>query len=131
MNASKVSRTTTLELLVKFSATFSSVILSYHTVFFFFFFNHTVFNSFHEGKDWSLPYLLALSTIFFFFLIWLHWVLGKARGIFVVVCMIFSCSMWDLVPWPGIEPWTPAFGAWSITTGPPEKSHNILNMVKS
>ena len=101
------------------------------TLFFFFFFNHTVFNSFHEGKDWSLPYLLALSTIFFFFLIWLHWVLGKARGIFVVVCMIFSCSMWDLVPWPGIEPWTPAFGAWSITTGPPEKSHNILNMVKS
>ena len=22
----------------------------------------------------------------------------------------FSCSMWNLVPWPGIEPWPPALG---------------------
>ena len=26
----------------------------------------------------------------------------------------FSCSMWDLVPWPGTELGTPAFGAWSL-----------------
>ena len=26
-----------------------------------------------------------------------------------------SCSMWDLVPWPGIEPGSPALGAWSIS----------------
>ena len=28
---------------------------------------------------------------------------------------IFSCSMWDLVPWPGIEPRHPALGAWSCS----------------
>ena len=26
----------------------------------------------------------------------------------------FSCDLWDLVPWPGIEPWPPALGAWSL-----------------
>ena len=28
---------------------------------------------------------------------------------------ILSCSMWDLVPWPGIEPRTPALGAQSLS----------------
>ena len=26
-----------------------------------------------------------------------------------------SCSVWDLVPWPRIEPRTPALGAWSLS----------------
>ena len=26
-----------------------------------------------------------------------------------------SCSMWDQVPWPGIEPWPPALGAQSLS----------------
>ena len=26
-----------------------------------------------------------------------------------------SCSMWDLVPSPGIKPWPPALGAWSLS----------------
>ena len=44
----------------------------------------------------------ALSL--FFFLIWLHWVLvGTCRN-FTAACWIFSCSSWDPVPWPGIEP---------------------------
>ena len=30
--------------------------------------------------------------------------------------------MWDLVPWPGIEPRPPALGVWSLATGPSEKS---------
>ena len=41
-----------------------------------------------------------------------------------------SCSMWDLVPWPGIEPRPPALGVQSLSywecralaTGPPGKS---------
>ena len=50
---------------------------------------------------------------FFFFLniylfIWLLLVL-------VVACGIFSCGMWDLVPWPGIEPGPPALGAQSLS----------------
>ena len=39
--------------------------------------------------------------------IWLCWVL-------VVVHGIFSCSIWDLVPWAGIECWPPALGVWSL-----------------
>ena len=39
-----------------------------------------------------------------------------------MACGIFSCSMrtlycgmWDLVPWPGIKPRSPALGAWSLS----------------
>ena len=34
--------------------------------------------------------------------------------VFVLACRIFSCDVWDLVPWPGIEPRPPALGAWSL-----------------
>ena len=33
--------------------------------------------------------------------------------VLVAVCRSFHCSMWDLVPQPGIEPGPPALGAWS------------------
>ena len=39
--------------------------------------------------------------------IWLHWVLVAASG-------FFSCSVWDPVPWPGMEP------ALSPPTPPPD-----------
>ena len=32
----------------------------------------------------------------------------------VVVCRLFSCSMWTVVPWPRIEPTPPAPGPWSF-----------------
>ena len=32
-----------------------------------------------------------------------------AFGMLVAVCGIYSCSVWDLVPWPGIEP-----GLWAL-----------------
>ena len=38
--------------------------------------------------------------------IWLHQVLVVA----VAACTVFSCAMWNLVPWPGIEPGPPALG---------------------
>ena len=37
-------------------------------------------------------------------------------SIFVAACRVFfSCSMWDLVPWPGIEPGPPALKAWNLS----------------
>ena len=50
------------------------------------------------------------------------WIFVAAYGILVTACGIFSCgmrtltcSMWDLVPWPGIEPGPSALGAWSLS----------------
>ena len=42
--------------------------------------------------------------------------LVAAHRIFVELCMwTLSCSMWDLVPWPGIEPRLPALGVESFS----------------
>ena len=41
-------------------------------------------------------------------------------GSFVVACFTLGCGMWDLVPWLGMEPGSPALGVWSLshwTTG--------------
>ena len=76
--------------------------------------------------------ILWPSLIFFFFLlyvllgkvflkkylfVWLHWVLVAAHEIIScsTACGIFSCRMWNLVPWPGIIPGLPALGARSLS----------------
>ena len=46
---------------------------------------------------------------------WLCWV-------FVVALRIFSCCMWDLVPWLGMEPGPLPCECRVLATGPPEKS---------
>ena len=55
--------------------------------------------------------------------IWLYQILVVACRIFSfsVACRIFSFGMWtlsfgiwDLIPWPGIEPIPPVLGAWSL-----------------
>ena len=38
-----------------------------------------------------------------------------ACGIFSYSMEILSCGMWDLAPWPGIEPRPPALGAWRLS----------------
>ena len=35
-------------------------------------------------------------------------------GIFLAACRIFSCSMRDLVPWPGIKPEPPCMEMWNL-----------------
>ena len=45
---------------------------------------------------------------------------GKLRPMYgdrflVNLKMSFPCRMWDLVPWPGMEPRPPALGAWSLS----------------
>ena len=41
---------------------------------------------------------------------WLHWALVVALRIFSCGIRTLSCSMWDLVPWPGVEPGPSALG---------------------
>ena len=52
--------------------------------------------------------MLFFFNIYFYLFTWLYQVLVLAFG-------IFSCSMWNLVPWPGIEPRPPALGARNLT----------------
>ena len=38
-----------------------------------------------------------------------------ARSIFSYSMQTLSCSMWDLVPWPGIKPRPPVLGVWTLS----------------
>ena len=54
--------------------------------------------------------------------IWLHQVLVAACRIFNLHCSVqdLRCSLWDLVPWPGITPGPPAnLGAKCLSHGTP------------
>ena len=68
---------------------------------------HSTQRPYHTGSwcvfsEWSHP----LSFFIFYFLFtWLCQVLVVAHG-------IFSCGMWNLVPWLGIRPRAPALGTW-------------------
>ena len=57
-----------------------------------------------EQEDPAPSFTLFKENLF----IWLCWV-------FFVALRIFSCGVWDLVPWPGIESSPPALGAWSLS----------------
>ena len=48
------------------------------------------------------------------------WYVGSF--IFIVACRVFSCGMWDLVPWPEMDLGSLAVEAWVLATGPPGKS---------
>ena len=54
-------------------------------------------------------------NIYFYLFIWLCQVLVAAFGIFSCSIQTLSCSMWDLVPWPGIEPGPRALGVWNLS----------------
>ena len=85
----------------------------------------------------SLPFHLTLIFIFILFLpifsvflkyllfIWPCQVLVEAHGIFLKISYdiwILSCGLWDLVPWPGMEPGPLALGAGSLSLWTPRKS---------
>ena len=62
-------------------------------------------------RCWGLgDFFLFLKKYLF---IWLHWMLDVAHGIFGLCYGMrdFVFGMWDLVPWPGIEPRPPVLGA--------------------
>lgn len=62
-------------------------------------------SSVHQMDIFFAFYLCILNTYIF---IWL-------RQILVAANKILSCTTWDLVPLPGIEPGTPVWGAQSLS----------------
>ena len=62
--------------------------------------------SFERPLEWEL-----------YLLIWLCWVLVVARGVFSLHCSMqtLSYDMWDLVPWPGIEPRPLVLEVWNLS----------------
>ena len=93
-----------------------------------------------------LLYLLADSLLFFFnnlnflflfYFIYFGCVLVAAGGLLCCRLLVAACTslvvaceflvaarMWDLIPWPGIEPQSPALEGGFLTTAPPGKSLN-------
>ena len=67
-----------------------------------------------EGDHRSLSFLCIVYIIFVFkkysfnLFIWLPWVFSCSMW-------TLSWSIWDLVPWPGIEIGPPTLGAWSLS----------------
>ena len=51
-------------------------------------------------------FILSFFNIYFIYL--------AASGLSCSI-QILACGMWDLVPWPGIEPEPPALGLWSLS----------------
>ena len=43
----------------------------------------------------------------------LKWHSRAQPWVSVMACGIFHCSMWDVVPWPGIKPESPVLRAWN------------------
>ena len=62
-------------------------------------------------------------SLFLFKRSFIHY-LGCAQVLVTAAHMIFSRSMWDPVPWPGIEPRPLDWDRWVLATGPPGKSLN-------
>ena len=79
------------------------------------------------GRYWLSIYNMGgwdiqsfFNTYYFYLFTWLCQVSVATHGIFSCGIQTLSCGMWDLVPWPGIEPRHSAQGAWNLshrTTG--------------
>ena len=89
--------------------------------------SHVAQNLFGENREaHTVSEFLLLLFIFIYLSIWLGWIFIAAYG-------IFSYSLQDLVPWPGLEPGPLALGTQSVshwTTGE-VLQHFILTFLKT
>ena len=73
----------------------------------------------------------------YFYLIAVPGLSSSTQDRFSCSIWTLSCSMWDLVPWPGMEPRAPALGPWSLSNWNSRKvlssffSYQVVNEVTS
>ena len=90
----------------------------------------------------ALPLALLLSLFFkeinvYFYFIYLSasglgWLgLFSAQEICRCSMQNLSCGMWDLVPWPGIKPGPPAWGAWGLSHWTTKQKSLLLSPFQS
>ena len=74
------------------------------------------------GQAWFLPFAMAYYYSFkiFIFIYCPHWILVMAHRIFDLRCgmLTLSCSVWNLVPSPGIKPRPMHWKHGVLATGP-------------
>ena len=73
---------------------------------FHFLFTSLCFRFFLCFQNYSPSVYVTSNLVFFFFLVWLHQFLVLAFEVFSCSMQTLSCGLWDLVSWPGMEPWS-------------------------
>ena len=81
-------------------------------------------------KRWALRQK-NVGLFFKYSLIWQNQVFVVACGILSCRVWALWCSLWDPVPWPGVGPRPPAFGAQSLSHWTLGKSQNDVGLVKN
>ena len=96
-------------------------------------YKETINLAFLVVRDLLILLVLVFFLNFLFVFIWLCRVVVVGSLIFIAACVIFSCdtwtlscSMWDLVPLPGIEPRPLHWKHGVLATRPPGKSLLVL-----
>ena len=69
----------------------------------------------HPTISLSLSFSLSLYIYIYMYLLIYLFIWHEGSLIFVMSWKIFSCSLCDHGPWPGIEPVLPLLGAWSLS----------------
>ena len=92
-----------------------------------------LFLIFHDYKKKKSLYTHQMHFFYLLFklfhmFIWQHQVTVAVLGTSNLHSSMrtLSCSIWDLVPWPGIEPGPPALGTWSLSHWTTGKSSDTL-----
>ena len=63
----------------------------------------------------SLDGLCGIPFVFLFIIYLIALSLTVACRVFSCSMQTLSCSMWDIVPRPAIEPWPSSLGAWMLS----------------
>ena len=75
-------------------------------------YTHIVYIYVHLLYPFICQWTFNILKIFIYFIkLWGSWLWHAASSIFVASCGVFSCSMWDLVPWPRSELGFPCMGS--------------------